>query len=133
YVAMAWSGAAYWLTVERLFGVDVAVRAQSIRVMCDEITRILNHLLWLGAHGLDIGAMTVFLYCFREREALMDCYEEVSGARLHAADYRPGGFYGGLPGRRRLNRASVDTEVAGWNEMTGNLMAAIVATDGVSP
>ena len=73
------------------------MRAQYIRVMFDEITRILNHLLWLGAHGLDIGAMTVFLYCFREREDLMDAYEAVSGARMHAAYYRPGGVYRDLP------------------------------------
>jgi NADH-quinone oxidoreductase subunit D len=55
--------------------------------------------MWLGAHGLDIGAMTVFLYCFREREDLMDCYEAVSGARMHATYYRPGGVYRDLPGR----------------------------------
>jgi len=67
--------------------------------MFDEITRVLNHLLWLGAHGLDIGAMTIFLYCFREREDLMDCYEAVSGARMHAAYYRPGGVYRDLPER----------------------------------
>ncbi|MDH5614666.1 MAG: NADH-quinone oxidoreductase subunit D, partial [Gammaproteobacteria bacterium] len=72
--------------------------AQYIRVMFDEITRILNHLLWLGAHGLDIGAMTMFLYCFREREDLMDCYEAVSGTRMHATYYRPGGVYRDLPG-----------------------------------
>ena len=65
--------------------------------MFDEITRILNHLLWLGAHALDVGAMTMFLYCFREREDLMDCYEAASGARLHAAYYRPGGVYRDLP------------------------------------
>ncbi len=65
--------------------------------MFDEITRILNHLMWLGAHGLDIGAMTVFLYCFREREDLMDCYEAVSGTRMHATYYRPGGVYRDLP------------------------------------
>ena len=65
--------------------------------MFDEITRILNHLLWLGAHSIDIGAMTVFLYCFREREDLMDCYEAVSGARMHATYYRPGGVYRDLP------------------------------------
>src|SRR5437762_8335625 len=79
YVSMLSNEHAYCLAVERLLGVDVPVRAQYIRVMFDEITRILNHLLWLGAHGLDIGAMTVFLYCFREREDLMDCYEAVSG------------------------------------------------------
>ncbi len=73
------------------------MRAQYIRVMFDEITRILNHLLWLGAHALDIGAMTVFLYVFREREDLMDCYEAVSGTRMHATYYRPGGVYRDLP------------------------------------
>ncbi len=73
------------------------MRAQYIRVMFDEITRVLNHLLWLGAHALDVGAMAVFLYAFREREDLMDCYEAVSGARMHAAYYRPGGVYRDLP------------------------------------
>jgi NADH-quinone oxidoreductase subunit D len=75
-------------------------------VMFDEITRILNHELWLGAHGLDIGAMTVFLYCFREREDLMDVYEAVTGARLHAAYYRPGGVYRDLPERMPQYQAS---------------------------
>ena len=65
--------------------------------MFDEITRILNHLMWLGAHGLDIGAMTVFLLCFKEREELMDVYEAVSGTRMHATYYRPGGVYRDLP------------------------------------
>src|SRR5712691_7013826 len=97
YVSMLSNEHAYCLAVERLLGVAVPIRAQYIRVMFDEITRILNHLLWLGAHGLDIGAMTVFLYCFREREDLMDCYEAVSGARLHAAYYRPGGVFRDLP------------------------------------
>ncbi|PYD20908.1 NADH-quinone oxidoreductase subunit D, partial [Pseudomonas syringae pv. pisi] len=68
-----------------------------IRTMFDEVTRILNHLLWLGATALDIGAMTVFLYCFREREDLFDCYEAVSGARMHATYYRPGGVARDLP------------------------------------
>jgi NADH-quinone oxidoreductase subunit D len=99
YVSMMVNEHAYVLAIERLLGVAVPIRAQYIRVMFDEITRILNHLLWLGAHGLDIGAMTVFLYCFREREDLMDCYEAVSGARLHAAYYRPGGVYRDLPDR----------------------------------
>ena len=67
--------------------------------MFDEITRILNHLMWLGTHALDVGAMTMFLYCFREREDLMDMYEAVSGARMHAAYYRPGGVYRDLPDR----------------------------------
>jgi NADH-quinone oxidoreductase subunit D len=97
YVSMMCNEHAYVMAIEKLIGVEVPPRAQYIRVLFDEITRILNHLLWLGAHGLDIGAMTVFLYCFREREDLMDVYEAVSGARLHAAYYRPGGVYRDLP------------------------------------
>ncbi len=99
YVSMMCNEHAYCMAIEKLLALDVPLRAQYIRVMFDEITRILNHLLWLGAHALDIGAMTVFLYCFREREDLMDCYEAVSGARLHAAYYRPGGVYRDLPER----------------------------------
>ena len=99
YVSMMANEHAYCLAIEKLLGVEVPERAQYIRVMFDEITRILNHLLWLGAHALDIGAMTMFLYCFREREDLMDCYEAVSGARMHAAYYRPGGVYRDLPDR----------------------------------
>ena len=97
YVSMMCNEHAYVLAMERLLGIEPPVRAQYIRVMFDEITRILNHLMWLGAHGLDIGAMTVFLYCFREREDLMDCYEAVSGTRMHATYYRPGGVYRDLP------------------------------------
>jgi len=88
---------AYCLAIEKLLNLDVPLRAQYIRVMYDEITRILSHLLWLGAHGIDLGAMTMFIYCFREREDLMDCYEAVSGARMHAAYFRPGGVYRDLP------------------------------------
>ena len=97
YVSMMCSEHAYVMAIEKLIGVTVPLRAQYIRVMFDEITRILNHLLWLGAHALDIGAMTVFLYAFREREDLMDCYEAASGARMHATYYRPGGVYRDLP------------------------------------
>lgn len=97
YVSMMCNEHAYVMSIEKLAGIEVPKRAQYIRVMFDEITRILNHLLWLGAHALDIGAMTVFLYAFREREDLMDCYEAVSGARLHATYYRPGGVYRDLP------------------------------------
>ncbi len=97
YVSMMCNEHAYVMAIEKLTGVTPPVRAQYIRVMFDEITRILNHLLWIGAHGLDVGAMAVFLYAFREREDLMDCYEAVSGARLHAAYYRPGGVYRDLP------------------------------------
>ncbi len=97
YVSMMCNEHAYCLAIEKLLGIEVPIRAQYIRVMFDEITRILNHLLWIGAHALDIGAMTMFLYAFREREDLMDCYEAVSGARMHAAYYRPGGVYRDLP------------------------------------
>ena len=97
YVSMMCNEHAYAMVIEKLLELEVPVRAQYIRVMFDEITRILNHLLWLGAHALDVGAMTVFLYAFREREDLMDCYEAVSGARMHAAYYRPGGVYRDLP------------------------------------
>ena len=97
YVSMMCNEHGYVLAIEKLLGIDVPERAQYIRVMFDEITRILNHLMWLGAHGLDIGAMTMFLYCFREREDLMDLYEAVSGTRMHATYYRPGGVYRDLP------------------------------------
>jgi len=97
YVSMMCNEHAYCMAIERLLGIEVPIRAQYIRVMFDEITRILNHLLNIGTHALDIGAMTMVLYTFREREDLMDAYEAVSGARMHAAYYRPGGVYRDLP------------------------------------
>ena len=97
YISMMCCEHPYVLAIEKLLGIEPPIRAQYIRVMFDEITRILNHLLWLGCHGLDIGAMALFLYCFREREDLLDCYEAVSGARMHATYYRPGGVYRDLP------------------------------------
>jgi len=106
YVSMMCNEHAYVLAIEKLLGIEIPIRAQYIRTMFDEITRILNHLLWLGAHGLDIGAMTVFLYAFREREDLMDCYEAVSGARLHAKYYRPGGVARDLPDSMPMYEAS---------------------------
>jgi len=99
YVSMMCNEHGYVLALEKLLDVEAPERAQYIRVMFDEITRILNHLMWLGTHALDVGAMTMFLYCFREREDLMDMYEAVSGARMHAAYYRPGGVYRDLPDR----------------------------------
>ncbi len=99
YVSMMCQEHAYVRAIEKLLGIEAPERAQYIRVMFDEITRILNHLLWIGAHALDVGAMTVFLYAFREREDLMDTYEAVSGARMHATYYRPGGVYRDLPDR----------------------------------
>ena len=97
YVSMMCNEHAYVMAIEKLAGIEVPLRAQYIRVMFDELTRILNHLLWLGASGIDLGAMTMLFYTFREREDLMDVYEAVSGARMHAAYYRPGGVYRDLP------------------------------------
>ena len=113
YVSMMCNEHAYVMAIEKLLGIEVPLRAQYIRVMFDEITRILNHLLWIGAHGLDVGAMAVFLYAFREREDLMDCYEAVSGARMHAAYYRPGGVYRDLPEQMpRLRESRLRNEAA---------------------
>lgn len=97
YVSMMCNEHAYVRAIEQLMGIEAPERAQYIRTMFDEVTRILNHLMWIGAHGLDVGAMTMFLYAFREREDLMDAYEAVSGARMHATYYRPGGVYRDLP------------------------------------
>ncbi|MGI9142296.1 MAG: NADH-quinone oxidoreductase subunit D [Fluviibacter sp.] len=97
YVSTMCNEHAYCMAIEKMLGVQVPERAQYIRVMFDEVTRLLNHLLWIGCHGLDVGAMTMTLYTFRDREDLMDVYESVSGARLHAAYFRPGGVYRDLP------------------------------------
>src|SRR6266852_1038240 len=97
YVSMMVNEHGYVMAIEKLLGIDIPVRAKYIRVLFDEITRVLNHLMWIGSHALDVGAMAVFLYAFREREDLMDVYEAVSGARMHAAYYRPGGVYRDLP------------------------------------
>ncbi len=106
YVSMICNEHGYVLAIEKLLGITPPIRAQYIRVLFDEITRVLNHLFWLGAHGLDIGAMTMFLYCFREREDLMDCYEAVSGTRMHATYYRPGGVFRDLPENMPKYKAS---------------------------
>ena len=125
YVSMMANEHAYVLAIEKLLNIDVPLRAQYIRVMFDEITRILNHLLWLGAHALDVGAMTVFLYTFREREDLFDCYEAASGARMHAAYYRPGGVYRDLPDRMPQYESSLKNkkELDGLNQnRSGSLL-----------
>ena len=106
YVSMMVNEHAYVMAIERLLGLEVPIRAQYIRVMFDEITRLLNHLMWIGSHALDVGAMAVFLYAFREREDMFDMYEAVSGARMHAAYYRPGGVYRDLPDTMPQYRAS---------------------------
>ncbi len=119
YVSMMCNEHAYVMAIEKMLGITPPTRAQYIRVMFDEVTRILNHLMWLGAHGLDIGAMTIFLYCFREREDLMDCYEAVSGTRMHATYYRPGGVYRDLPAsmpKYKSSRWHNDDQVKRLNE-----------------
>ena len=97
YVSMMSNEHAYCLAIEKMMGLEVPLRAQYIRVMFGELTRILNHLLWIGAHGIDCGAMNILIYAFREREDIFDMYEAVSGARMHAAYFRPGGVYRDLP------------------------------------
>ncbi|MEE4303924.1 MAG: NADH-quinone oxidoreductase subunit D [Wenzhouxiangella sp.] len=97
YVSMMCNEHAYVMAIEKLLNIEPPERALWIRTMFDEITRILNHLMWIGSNALDLGAMAVFLYAFRERENLMDVYEAVSGTRMHATYYRPGGVYRDLP------------------------------------
>jgi len=97
YVSMMSQEHGYSLAVESLFNIEVPMRAKYIRVIFSEITRILNHLLALTTHALDVGALTPFLWGFEERERLMEFYERVSGARMHAAYIRPGGVSQDLP------------------------------------
>lgn len=119
YVSMMCNEHAYCMTIEKMLGIEVPERAQYIRVLFDEVTRVLNHLLNIGTHALDIGAMAVCLYAFRDREDLMDAYEAVSGARMHAAYYRPGGVYRDLPDRMpkyQVNRFKNEQTVKQLNE-----------------
>ena len=126
YVSMMSNEHAYVMAIEKLLGVEVPLRAQYIRVMFDEITRILNHLLWIGAHGLDVGAMAVLLYAFREREDLFDVYEAVSGARMHAAYYRPGGVYRDLPDRMPQHRSSTVRSEAAIRELNRDRQGSVL-------
>ena len=131
YVSMMCNEHAYVLAIEKLLGVTPPIRARYIRVMFDEITRVLNHLMWLGAHALDIGAMSMFLYCFREREDLIDCYEAVSGTRMHATYYRPGGVYRDLPAEMPRYQVTVNRSKAEVNKLNetrqGSLLDFIAA------
>ena len=126
YVSMMCNEHAYCLAIERLLGIEVPIRAQYIRVMFDEITRILNHLLWIGSHSLDVGGMTTFLYAFREREDLFDVYEAVSGARMHAAYYRPGGVYRDLPERMPQYAAQKTRNARVMEDMNGNRQGTLL-------
>ena len=131
YVSMMCNEHAYVMAIEELMGITPPIRAQYIRVMFDEITRILNHLMWLGTHALDVGAMTMFLYCFREREDLMDCYEAVSGTRMHATYLRPGGVYRDLPDtmpQYEVSKWHKEKEIKNMNEeRQGSLLDFIEA------
>lgn len=126
YVSMMCNEHSYVLAIEKLMGIKPPERAQYIRVMFSEITRILNHLMWLGAHALDIGAMTVFLYAFRERETLMDCYEAVSGARMHATYFRPGGVYRDLPDEMPQYKVSPFTSERKAEELNENRQGSLL-------
>jgi NADH-quinone oxidoreductase subunit D len=130
YVSMMCNEHGYVLAIENLLGITPPERAQYIRVMFDELTRILNHLMWLGTHALDIGAMTLFLWCFREREDLMDCYEAVSGTRMHATYYRPGGVFRDLPDRMPKYQPSkfrTEKDIKRLNEARGGSLLDFIA------
>jgi NADH-quinone oxidoreductase subunit D len=126
YVSMMCNEHAYCLAIEKLMGVEVPERAQYIRVMFAEITRLLNHLLWLGCHGLDCGAMNSLIYCFREREDLFDMYEAVSGARMHAAYFRPGGVYRDLPEQMPQYKASKVRNARAISKLNENRQGSVL-------
>ena len=126
YVSMMANEHAYCMAIEKLLLLPVPERARYIRVMFDEVTRLMNHLLWLGAHALDVGAMTVFLYAFREREDLFDIYEAVSGARMHAAYYRPGGVYRDLPDQMPQYQASKIHNATAVKKMNENRQGSLL-------
>jgi len=126
YVSMMCNEHAYCLATEKLLDVEVPIRGKYIRTMFDEVTRLLNHLLWIGCHALDVGAMTMALYTFREREDLMDAYEAVSGARLHAAYYRPGGVYRDLPDRMPQYQESTWTSSKKARELNANRSGSLL-------
>jgi NADH-quinone oxidoreductase subunit D len=126
YVSMMCNEHAYCLAIEKLLGITVPVRAQYIRVMFAEITRLLNHLMWLGSHGNDCGSSTILIYTFREREDLFDMYEAASGARMHAAYFRPGGVYRDLPDTMPQFKASRVRNAKGVAELNANRQGSLL-------
>ena len=126
YVSMMCNEHAYCLAIEKLLGLEVPVRAQYIRVMFAEITRLLNHLMWLGSHGNDCGSSTILIYTFREREDLFDMYEAVSGARMHAAYFRPGGVYRDLPDTMPQYKANKIRNAKGMAELNSNRQGSLL-------
>lgn len=122
YLAPMSNNLAYVLAVEKLCGIEVPKRAQYIRVMMTELTRIASHLVWLGTHAMDIGAMSVFLYCFREREMILDMYEEVSGVRMMSSYFRIGGVHEDITDRLvQLIREFIKVFPLRWKEYDGLL------------
>ena len=126
YVSMMCNEHAYCLAIEKLLGIEVPLRAQYIRVMFSEITRLLNHLMWLGSHGNDCGSSTILIYTFREREDLFDMYEAVSGARMHAAYFRPGGVYRDLPDTMPQYRANKIRNARGIAQLNSNRQGSLL-------
>lgn len=122
YLAPMSNNLGYVLAVEKLLGIEAPERAETIRVIMAELTRIKSHLVWLACHALDIGAMTVFLYCFREREVIMDIYEMVSGARMTTNYFRIGGLSQDVPdGFERKVRDFIDAFPANVDTYEGLL------------
>ncbi len=126
YVSMMCNEHAYCLAIEKMLNIEVPIRAQYIRVMYAEITRLLNHLMWVGAHALDCGAMTLLLYAFREREDLFDMYEAASGARMHAAYFRPGGVYRDLPDSMPQYKVNKVRNAKGVAELNANRSGSLL-------
>ncbi|MDO8275988.1 MAG: NADH-quinone oxidoreductase subunit D [Serpentinimonas sp.] len=126
YVSMMCNEHAYCLAIEKLLNISVPIRAQYIRVMFSEITRLLNHLMWLGSHGNDCGSSTILIYTFREREDLFDMYEAVSGARMHAAYFRPGGVYRDLPDAMPRHAENKIRNARGTAELNRNRQGSLL-------
>lgn len=122
YLAPMHNNLGYVLAVEKLLGIEVPERAQTIRVILAELTRIKSHLVWLACHALDIGAMTVFIYCFREREKVMELYEKISGARMTSNYFRIGGLSKEVyPGFEKDVKEIIDTFPAYFDMYEGLL------------